>query len=119
MRLRIRKLKGRIQTLGGVDIVVTHAPPLGLGDADDPAHWGFEALRGLLDEYHPRYLVHGHVHLNYGYNIPREITYHDTTIINATERYVLNVPDVSFPEKDRGQVIRKKIPWLANLFYSI
>lgn len=119
MRLRIRKLKGRIQTLGGVDIVVTHAPPLGLGDADDPAHWGFEALRGLLDEYHPRYLVHGHVHLNYGYNVPREITYHDTTIINATERYVLNIPDVSFPEKDRGQVIRKKIPWLANLFYSI
>ena len=107
MRRRIRRLKWRIHLLGGVDIVVTHAPPQDLGDDDDPAHWGFEALRDFLDKYHPRYLVHGHVHMSYGHNIPREIEYNGTTVINAYERYVLDVPDVPFPEKHRFQVIWK------------
>ena len=40
MRKRIRKLRFKLWRSGGVDIVVTHAPPEGLGDGDDPAHWG-------------------------------------------------------------------------------
>ena len=107
MRRRIRRLKWRIRLLGGVDIVVTHAPPRGLGDDEDIAHWGFEALREFLDRYHPRYLVHGHVHMSYGHNIPREIEYNGTTIVNAYERYVLEVPDVPVPEKYRNRVIWK------------
>lgn len=107
MHRRIRKLKWRIRMLKGVDIVVTHAPPRDLGDDDDPAHWGFESLREFLDQYHPRYLVHGHVHMSYGHKIPREIQYGDTTVINAYERYVIEMPDVPFPEKHRGQVIWK------------
>ena len=107
MRWRIRKLRWRLKRLGGVDIVVTHAPPKDLGDADDPAHWGFQALRDLIDEFHPKYLVHGHVHMSYGHNIPREIDYNGTTIINAYERYVIELPDVPFPEKQRGEVVYK------------
>jgi len=107
MRRRIRKLKWRIRLLGGVDIVVTHAPPEGLGDDEDPAHWGFAALREFLDQYHPRYLMHGHVHMSYGHNIPREIDYNGTTIINAYERYVLEIPEGNFPEKHRNQVVWK------------
>ena len=53
MRRRIQKLKWKLKRMGGVDIVVTHAPPYGLGDGDDPAHWGFESLVELLDTYHP------------------------------------------------------------------
>jgi len=107
MRRRIRKLKWRIRLLGGVDIVVTHAPPEGLGDDEDPAHWGFAALREFLDQYHPRYLMHGHVHMSYGHNIPREIEYNGTTVINACERYVVEIPEGVFPEKYRNQVIWK------------
>lgn len=107
MRHRIRKLKWRIRMLGGVDIVVTHAPPEGLGDDDDPAHWGFAALREFLDHYHPRYLVHGHVHMSYGHNIPREIEYNGTTVINAYERYVVEIPEGKFQEKHRNQLIWK------------
>ena len=107
MRLRILRLKWRIRLLGGVDIVVTHAPPRDLGDDTDPAHMGFEALREFLDRYHPQYLVHGHVHMCYGHNIPRQIDYNGTKIINAYERHVLEIPDVPFPEKHRGQVIWK------------
>jgi len=107
MRRRIWKLKWRIRMLGGVDIVVTHAPPQGLGDDQDPAHWGFEALRTFIDQYKPKYLIHGHVHMSYGHSIPREIRYKDTTIINAYERYVVEIPEGNFPEKHRGTVIWK------------
>lgn len=107
MRWRIKKLRWRLKRLGGVDIVVTHAPPKDLGDAEDRAHWGFQCFRDLIDEFHPKYLVHGHVHMSYGHNIPREIDYHGTTIINAYERYVIEIPDAAFPEKQRGEVIYK------------
>ena len=107
MSRRIRRLRWRLKRLGGVDIIVTHAPPKDLGDADDPAHWGFQCLRDLIDEFHPKYLIHGHVHMSYGHNIPREIDYNGTTIINAYERYVIDVPNVSFPEKQRNEVIYK------------
>ena len=103
MERRIRRLRWAIRLLGGVDIVVTHAPPEGLGDSDDWAHRGFAALRKLLEEFHPRYLIHGHVHLSYGHQIPREMEYQGTRIINAYERYVLDIPAPDYPEKDWKQ----------------
>lgn len=113
MRRRIRRLRWKLWRLGGVDLVVTHAPAKGLGDSDDPAHWGFQALRELLDKYHPKYLIHGHVHMSYGHNIPRTQEYNGTTIINAYERYVLEIPDPPCPPEQLGQVIwktKQKIP---------
>ncbi len=107
MRLRIARLRWKIHQLGGVDIVVTHAPPEGLGDDEDPAHWGFAALRSFLDRYHPQYLIHGHVHMTYGHNIPRVRDYEGTTLVNAFERYTLEIPNREFPSKDRGEVIYK------------
>jgi hypothetical protein len=47
----------------GIDVFVSHAPPLGVGDGDDPAHRGFQAFHRLLDVLSPRLMVHGHVHL--------------------------------------------------------
>ena len=107
MRKRIRKLRWQLWRNKGVDIVVTHAAPAGLGDAEDPAHWGFEALTNLLDKYHPQYLVHGHVHITYGHNVPREIDYNGTKVINAYERYTFEIPDRKFPLKEYGQVLYK------------
>ena len=105
MERRIRRLRWKLRK--GVDIVVTHAPPAGLGDAEDPAHWGFEALVKLLDEYHPAYLVHGHVHTSYDHRLPREIQYQDTKILNACQRYVFEIPDQEIPLKQMYQVIYK------------
>ncbi len=107
MHRRIAKLRRKLRRLGGVDIVVTHAPPRGVGDGEDQPHWGFESLKELLDEFSPQYLLHGHVHLRYGHSGQRERQYRDTTVINVSERYVLEVPDRPFPEKERGQVIYK------------
>lgn len=107
MRRRIRKLRYALWRAGGVDIVVTHAPAKGLGDSEDPAHWGFEALRELLDQYQPKVMLHGHVHLSYGQNTTRERCYGNTTVINATQRYVLEMPEGVFREKDRNRLIWK------------
>lgn len=107
MRHRIRKLRFQLWRNKGVDIVVTHAAPEGLGDAEDPCHQGFVAFRNLLDKYHPQYLVHGHIHVTYGQNMPREIDYNGTKIINAYERYVIEIPDRPVPAKKMGQVIYK------------
>jgi len=107
MALRIARLRWQLKRAGGVDIVLTHAPPEGLGDSEDPAHWGFPALRSLLDKYHPDYLIHGHVHMSYGYEIPREIEYGGTRIINAYQRYTVSLPDRQVKPRHLGQVIYK------------
>ena len=93
MRKRIRKLRFKLWRHKGVDIVVTHAPPKGVGDDDDIAHRGFEAFLQLIDRYHPKYLLHGHVHLRYGIDQTREREYNGTQVINVCERYVLDIPD--------------------------
>lgn len=93
MRRRIRKLRWQIAKYGGVDIVVTHAPPLGVGDAEDLPHMGFESLLELIDRHHPRYLLHGHIHLRYGLGLQREKEYHGTQVINVCEKYVIDIPD--------------------------
>ncbi|MBQ8796586.1 MAG: metallophosphoesterase family protein [Oscillospiraceae bacterium] len=93
MRKRIRRLRWKLWRHKGVDIVVTHAPPEGVGDSDDPAHRGFEALLELIDKYHPRYLLHGHVHLNYGMDQTRVREYNGTKVINTCQRYDLEIPD--------------------------
>jgi Icc-related predicted phosphoesterase len=94
MRKRIRKLWWKLWRHKGVDIVVTHAPPAGVGDSEDPAHRGFEAFLPLMDKYKPKYLLHGHVHLNYGMDQTRVRQYGDTQVINCCERYDLTIEDV-------------------------
>ena len=110
MRRRIRKLHRQIKHAGGVDLVLTHAPAQGLGDAEDPAHKGFEALRELLDQYHPQYLVHGHVHMRYAHDTPRTITYENTTIINACERYAFDISDREYPPEHKNVLLWKNKP---------
>ena len=92
MRRRIRKLRWQIAKSGGVDIVVTHTPPRGVGDAEDRAHQGFECFLDLIDTYKPRYLLHGLVHLSYGRDRTREREYHGTKVINVSEKYILESP---------------------------
>jgi len=85
MRRRIRRLRFALWRRRGVDILVTHAPARHIGDDDTLSHRGFECFTAFLDRYRPKYLVHGHVHINYGPSIPRQSTYGDTTVINAYE----------------------------------
>ena len=58
-RLLLRRLAGG----QGLDLLVTHAPPLGIHDAADLTHRGFLAFRRLLWILRPRLMLHGHVHI--------------------------------------------------------
>ena len=103
MKNRIRKLKFQLWRHKGVDIVISHAPPEGLGDAEDNAHRGFAAFREFIDEYHPKYWIHGHVHMNYGVQ-NRVLEYNGTKIINAIERYVLDLSEETSQERGECHV---------------
>lgn len=88
MYQRIFKLLPKIFFRKGIDILVAHAPAYELGDAKDPAHIGFKGFVKLMDWFHPHYLLHGHVHANYGSEFKRTLTYKDTIIINGYREYI-------------------------------
>lgn len=75
----------------GFDVLLTHAPPRGITDIDTPVHRGFACFLPLMERYRPRYMVHGHVHRNYGYQLPMVSAYKDTTIINAFGSYIFEI----------------------------
>ncbi len=81
---RWRRRDGR-----GVDVLLTHAPPRGLGDGDDPPHRGFSALRGLAGALRPVVLLHGHVH-PYGARVTPGLL-GGTTVYNVTGWHLLDV----------------------------
>ena len=113
MAKRVRKLKGKIRRAGGVDIILTHAPARGCGDAEDPCHRGFEVFSELIDEYKPAYFVHGHVHMNYNPGSVRVREKGDTTVVNASGRYVI---EVDAPENGGASRKSRLFALLAELF---
>ena len=91
MASRIRRLNWTIRRHMGFDILLTHAPARGINDLDTPAHRGFECFNDLIDRWQPKYLLHGHVHLNYGMNLPRKAERGKTKIVNAYEYTVIEI----------------------------
>ena len=83
MRKRIRRLWLKLFFSRGVDILLTHAPAYELGDDTDLAHRGFMCFRRFMHKYHPKVMVHGHVHQSYRYDFKREREFEGTRIINA------------------------------------
>ncbi len=91
MRARVRKLRFPLWYNRGFDILLTHAPAKGLHDGKDLPHYGFAVFNQLMDKYQPGYFIHGHVHMNYGRDHVREDTYKNTRVVNAYERYVIEI----------------------------
>jgi len=87
MKRRLLHIKHQLIFYHGFDILLTHAPAQGLGDGDDHAHQGYEVFLKLLDKYQPKYMVHGHMHLQYDHSLKRTMQYNNTQIINAYERH--------------------------------
>jgi uncharacterized protein len=85
-RLARRARAGRFRG-HALDLLVTHAPPFGLGDEEDPAHRGFEAFHRLVDAVRPQVLVHGHVH---PHGRPRPDRFMgNTLVVNAVPTRIL------------------------------
>ena len=91
MAARIRRLRWTIRRHKGFDILLTHAPMRGVHDLDTPAHRGFECFGDLIDRWQPKWFLHGHVHLNYGMNLPRKTQRGETQIVNAYEYQVIEI----------------------------
>ena len=90
MQRRIRRLWLKLKRLGGFDILVTHAPAQGFHDGEDLCHRGFAAFRTLLEQYTPKYYVHGHMHMDYGEKAPRISRFGETVVINAFRTYTFD-----------------------------
>ncbi|MGV9673141.1 MULTISPECIES: metallophosphoesterase family protein [unclassified Gordonia (in: high G+C Gram-positive bacteria)] len=60
-RLRCLSLRARRPRLRP-DILLTHSPARGAGDADDRPHRGFACYHPLVEHLRPKILVHGHIH---------------------------------------------------------
>jgi Icc-related predicted phosphoesterase len=74
---------------GPVDVLLTHAPPLGLGDEPDPAHVGISALHGVIESLQPTWHLHGHNH-PYGMHKPDRLLGR-TTIRNVIPWQVIEI----------------------------
>jgi len=76
---------------GGVDIVVTHAPPRHINDAEDRCHRGFKSFLRLIARFKPRVFIHGHIHAHFTDPSQRVTQVGDTQVINAFAWYLLEV----------------------------
>jgi calcineurin-like phosphoesterase family protein len=92
-----------------VDVLLTHAPPRGIGDDDDPPHRGFTALHGLTAALRPAALLHGHVHPAASQGAqPRPGRLGHTMVCNVTGWHLLDivagsgVADLLHSARDRG-----------------
>ena len=90
MAKRIHKLKRKIHKSKGIDVLVTHVPPVGIGDGQDLCHQGFQSFLTFLKKYEPKYMLHGHMHLNYNRQ-DRINFWHKTTIVNGFNYYILDI----------------------------
>jgi Icc-related predicted phosphoesterase len=77
-----------------LDILITHAPPLGIHDKSDLCHQGFRAFLSFMDRFRPRYLIHGHVHVYHPHE-EVETVYRDTQVINTYGHRTLEIDEDS------------------------
>ncbi|MET0997781.1 MAG: metallophosphoesterase [Marmoricola sp.] len=102
---RARRLLRRARRGGPVDVLLTHAPPLGLGDGDDKPHEGIQALHTVLARLEPSWHLHGHIH-PYGQQMPdRQVG--PTTIRNVIPWRMVDIepkaPHLVAPGSRRGR----------------
>ena len=82
LRLAPRLWLNKVRYGRALDVLVTHAPPAGVHEGDDPSHRGFRAFRWLIDTFRPRYHLHGHAHV-YDRRTPTLTTLGATQVVNV------------------------------------
>ncbi len=89
--VRVEIMKRIIDRDGGFDVLVTHHPMLGFGDGDNELHKGYKAYVKLVEEYKPKIMLHGHIHLDFYKQHIRCMQYASTRIINAYKHTILEI----------------------------
>ena len=93
MKWMIYKLWWVLWLRGGVDIVVAHAPPRFIQDAEDRCHRGFRSFHRLINRYNPRYFLHGHIHRFFDSDGDRITKVRRTQVINCYGHYILDIEE--------------------------
>jgi len=94
MKKIVRRMRPAIWWRGGLDVVITHAPPLGIHDGQDLCHQGFACYRWLIDKYQPRYFIHGHIHRPDITGEGRRTALKKTQVVNTYGYHIIEIqPD--------------------------
>ncbi len=64
------------------DIILSHTPPFGIHNLDDPIHTGFKCYHFLLKYFPPKLWIHGHTHLSHHHEIQESYS-NGVRIINS------------------------------------
>lgn len=92
VRLAPRLSLARLRRGRGLDLFISHAPPLDIHDGPDLPHRGFSAFRGFLQAFRPALMLHGHSH------VQRNLTATDTRflhtrVVNVFPYRLLELPE--------------------------
>ncbi len=91
MRAQIRRLWFPLWRLKRLDLLLTHAPPRHVHDAEDRCHRGFVCYRDFINRYEPRFFVHGHIHRHFERPGDRVTTVGRTQVINSYGYHVFEI----------------------------
>lgn len=91
MARAIAKMRFSLWRQGAPDIVVTHAPPRYIHDAEDPCHKGFKCFSKFIHKYKPSYLIHGHIHRFFEDESDRTTIVNETQVINSYGFHVIEI----------------------------
>lgn len=93
MRHFIWRLQPKLWWHRGVNMVVAHAPPRFIHDAEDLCHRGFKSFLRMIQRCAPLYFLHGHIHAEFGEQTERMTKVGGTTVINCFGYYIMEIDD--------------------------
>lgn len=91
MRAQLRRLWFQLWRLKKLDVIITHAPPRYIHDAEDRCHKGFRCYRTFIDRYQPRFFIHGHIHTFFKKPSDRISLVGQTEVINSYGYYIFKI----------------------------
>ena len=93
MRQMIWRMLPGLWWRGGVDVLITHAPPRYVHDAEDRCHRGFKSFLKLISRFRPAYVIHGHIHAHFSDPSQRLSRVGDTRVVNTFGFHLLELED--------------------------
>ena len=72
----------------GVDVLVTHEPPVMILDQSSGTHWGNALLRKRIYEVKPRYHLFGHAHESHGITEQDGIVFSNAAVLDDSYRLI-------------------------------
>jgi Icc-related predicted phosphoesterase len=91
MKWTLWKLHPQLWWNKGVDIVISHAPPRHVHDAEDRCHRGFNSFHPLIRRFSPSYFIHGHIHALFKDPSERMTTINQTKVVNSYGHYLFEI----------------------------